>query len=157
MKISGKIATFAAVLIMAAAGSVATSGSATAATPKLHTAHYTASSPVAPPASLRGPHGEKPVEWGVAVFSVDPAAKAFSATGADESAGGGTWTYGTELVASTQIKGCYSNYMHRTKKHSASVSMASQTDKDIQAADIWANARVNTGYGYTCYTYWGVY
>ncbi|MEU7643125.1 lactococcin 972 family bacteriocin [Streptomyces huasconensis] len=150
MKTVKKLAV-ATIMTVAAAGTMATAGPSVAATPQPLV--YTAKSSVAPPAQLIGPNGEKPTKWGVAAI---PVAKSGSITPkATQSVGGGTWSYGTSAVISG--KKCYSNYIHPTKKHSASVAIASQTDKDIQAADIWANASAISGGAYTCHTYWGVY
>ncbi len=156
MKIPGKLMAFAAASAMVVAGVVATSGSAAAAPqPETYTATYDASSSVQPPAALIGPNGEKPTEWGVVSVRVDAKSGRAVAPMASKSVGGGTWNYGT--VAVWNGKKCYSNYIHPTKKHSASVAFAGATDKDIRSADIWANAWITGGAAYTCHTYWGVY
>lgn len=69
--------------------------------------------------------------------------------------GGGTWNYGTVLDGI--YKGCYSNYIHPTKQHSASVSIGNATDKVIKNADIWANAYATSGAAHTCNAYWNTY
>lgn len=153
MRTPGKLMSLAAASAMLIGGAVATSGTAVAAQqPEIYSATYTASSTVQPPASLLGPNGEKPTEWGVVAIPVN--AKSMSPT-ASKNVGGGTWNYGTTVEWNG--KGCYSNYIHRTKKHSATVAIAGGTDKDIQNADIWAKAWLVGGGAYTCYTYWGTY
>lgn len=116
---------------------------------QVHT--YTAASGVKPPAGLIGPNGEKPKEWGVATFPANAKGTRASLAGK----GGGTWRYGTTMDG--RYKGCYSNYVHPRKKHSASVAIASNTDKDVRRAGKWAKAYDKAGAGYKCYAYWGVY
>ncbi|MFE3764287.1 lactococcin 972 family bacteriocin [Streptomyces sp. NPDC059104] len=155
MKKPGKF-TLAAVSILTAAGALVTAGPATAATPTAPQFQvFTLASGATPPAALIGPHGEKPTEWGVASYKVDASAKSSIAPIANASVGGGTWNYGT--AAEWNGKKCYSNYIHPSKKHSASVAFAGGTDKDIQEADIWAGAWLIAGAAYTCNAYWGVY
>jgi lactococcin 972 family bacteriocin len=141
-----------AVSAAAAIGAFIAAGPAAAADPapvEVHT--YTADSGVTPPAELIGPNGEKPVEWGVATYPAD----AEILITPRESVGGGTWNYGT--AADGLDKGCYSNYIHPSKKHSASVAIASLTDKETQPAGTWAKAYAVSGWAYTCNAYWGVY
>ncbi|MFE1781355.1 lactococcin 972 family bacteriocin [Streptomyces sp. NPDC059506] len=153
-KITGKAAAVAAMSVMTVAGTVVSAGPAVAdPQSQVYTATY-ASRTVAPPPQLIGPNGEKPTEWGVASFPVNSSATSVTPM-VSESAGGGTWSHGT--VADGVWKGCYSNYTHPTKKHSASISIAAKTDKDTQSAGIWAKAYATAGWSYTCYTYWGVY
>ncbi|MGV9877828.1 lactococcin 972 family bacteriocin [Streptomyces sp. NPDC003006] len=150
MKQPGKF-TLVAVAMAAAAGALATAAPATAAAPAAPQVHtFSAAEGDTPPASLIGPNGQKPREWGVVSF------KKGAPIQAKVSKGGGTWNYGTSS-AGLDGKHCYSNYIHPTKKHSASVAMASGTDKDIREKDIWAKARVTAGAAYTCNAYWGVY
>lgn len=153
MKRIGKLLATAGVIGMAGMGTLSTAGSA-AASPQTQafTATYS-SSDVAPPAFLRGPNGEVPTEWGVSSFPMNSSSKEIVTPQA--SVGGGTWNYGT--AADGALKRCYSNYIHPTKKHSASVAMGGATDKDIQNADIWANAWLTGGWAYTCNAYWGTY
>ncbi|MFL4491405.1 lactococcin 972 family bacteriocin [Streptomyces sp. VTCC 41912] len=110
---------------------------------------HTASDGEAPPAALIGPNGEKPVKWGVATFDEG------SGPLARVSVGGGTWNYGTSKDG--LYKKCYSNYIHTTKKHSASVAIGSKTNKDVKGPDVWANASSTNGWGYKCNAYWGIY
>ncbi|ALO94523.1 lactococcin 972 family bacteriocin [Streptomyces olivaceoviridis] len=153
MKRSARILVSATVMGMAAVGAMSTAGSAAATPqPQMHVATYN-STEQAPPAALRGPNGEVPTEWGVASF---PAGVSSDLLTTQASVGGGTWNYGT-VADDGVFKGCYSNYIHPTKKHSASVAIASATDKDIQGADVWAKAYASAGVAYTCNTYWGVY
>ncbi|MFI1576165.1 lactococcin 972 family bacteriocin [Streptomyces anulatus] len=51
----------------------------------------------------------------------------------------------------------YSNYIHPTKKHSASVASAGGTKKDIRGKETRAKAKITAGAAYTCNTYWGIY
>ncbi|MFI0013675.1 lactococcin 972 family bacteriocin [Streptomyces sp. JUS-F4] len=154
MKTLGKLA-LGAVSMLTAAGSLLVAGPAVAAAPAAEVAPqvqvFTAAAGVAPPAQLIGPNGEKPTEWGVASFDMlrsgSPVAKA--------SVGGGTWLSGT--TAALTGKTCYSNYIHPTKKHSASIAFAGGTKKDIRRKDVWAKAKITAGAAYTCNTYWGVY
>ncbi|MGF2208030.1 lactococcin 972 family bacteriocin [Streptomyces albidoflavus] len=69
--------------------------------------------------------------------------------------GGGTWSYGTTLSGTS--KTCYSNYVHPSKKHSATAKMASYDKKVTAAAGLWANAKVGASPGSTCYAYWATY
>ncbi|MGW6980620.1 lactococcin 972 family bacteriocin [Streptomyces sp. NPDC054932] len=151
MKLSNKSFAIAAVSV-AAVGAFATATPAIAAAPQPLV--YTASSSATPPAELIGPNGEKPTQWGVAAVPVGSSRGAFAPT-ASKSVGGGTWNYGTRAAALGTT--CYSNYIHPTKKHSATAIKAGHTSKVIREADIWANASITAGAAYTCYTYWGVY
>ncbi|SCD99707.1 bacteriocin, lactococcin 972 family [Streptomyces sp. ScaeMP-e83] len=151
MKTSKRIV-FSAVGMAAAAGTLFAAGPSIASTPQ--PVVITATSDMAPPAALIGPNGEKPSEWGVAAVPAGASGSSITPL-ASKQVGGGTWNYGT-AAAVTGTK-CYSNYIHPTKKHSASVAKAGGTDKDIRNADIWAKASITAGAAYTCYTYWGVY
>ncbi|MCN9239469.1 lactococcin 972 family bacteriocin [Streptomyces sp. RY43-2] len=139
---------------MAATGALSTAGSAAASQSQVHVATYK-STEGAPPEFLLGPNGEVPTEWGVATFPTDVEFDSDSMITPKVSKGGGTWNYGTGMDGA--YKGCYSNYIHPTKKHSASVAIAANTDKDIRNADIWAKAYATAGVAYTCNAYWGVY
>lgn len=152
MMMPKKIAVAVAALA-AAAGTLATAGPSVAAAPEPFV--YTASSSEAPPAALIGPNGEKPTAWGVAAVPVN-SSKATVTPLASKSVGGGTWNYGTRN-AGLDGTTCYSNYIHPSKKHSATAIKAGHTDKDTRSADVWAKAAVTAGAAYTCYTYWGVY
>ncbi|GAB3947970.1 lactococcin 972 family bacteriocin [Corynebacterium tapiri] len=71
-----------------------------------------------------------------------------------EDAGGGTWTYGWELVNGT-TKRCFSNYNHPTNSHRASVSMGSMTDSKTARPTSWAKASVVAGVtSGTCNVFW---
>ncbi|MFI6209377.1 lactococcin 972 family bacteriocin [Streptomyces sp. NPDC051041] len=154
---SRKLMAFSVVSAMAAAGALlaATPAGATTLQPQIYTATYTAADSVTPPAQLIGPHGEKPKEWGVVAVPLGSSTNSLVTPKATKDVGGGTWSYGTTLDG--VYKGCYSNYIHPTKKHSASVAIADGTDKDTQNADVWAKAYRTAGVAHTCYTYWGVY
>ncbi|MFB1045528.1 lactococcin 972 family bacteriocin [Streptomyces chrestomyceticus] len=132
------------------AGALVASSPAVAATDPAAPRIHTAAEGEAPPAALIGPNGEKPIRWGVATFDAGsgPITKA--------SVGGGTWHYGT-AKADGGYKKCYSNYIHPSKKHSASVAIGSKTAKDVKGPDIWAKASQTSGWAYKCNTYWGVY
>ncbi|MFF4015447.1 lactococcin 972 family bacteriocin [Streptomyces sp. NPDC001843] len=140
--------------MMAAIGTFAAAGPATAVTPASAPVHYQTFSAAhgdKPPAALIGPHGEKPKEWGKVTFTEGTKGIITPKV----SKGGGTWNYGTALDGVYKV--CYSNYIHPTKKHSASVSIADATDKDIREKDIWAKASAEAGTAHTCNAYWGVY
>ncbi|MFE7767819.1 lactococcin 972 family bacteriocin [Streptomyces sp. NPDC057438] len=153
MKFFGKTGASVTVAAVAVTGFLAATMAPALATPQFQI--YTASSGVKTPAALIGPNGEKPTEWGVVAVPLDSSALSRTPM-ASESVGGGTWSYGTSTTTSGQ-KRCYSNYIHPTKKHSASIAIASQTDKDIREKDIWAKAAGVAGPAHTCYTYWGKY
>ncbi|WEH38033.1 lactococcin 972 family bacteriocin [Streptomyces sp. AM 2-1-1] len=147
MKKPGKFA-LAAVSLATAAGALAVAAPAHAtAAPQVHV--YSVANGDTPPDVLTLPNGDKPTEWGAVSFQEGsgPLTRA--------SVGGGTWNYGTSAAATG--KHCYSNYIHPSVKHSASVAMAQLTDKDIQNADVWAKAVVTAGVAYTCNAYWGKY
>ncbi|MCX5374937.1 lactococcin 972 family bacteriocin [Streptomyces sp. NBC_00091] len=146
MKKPGNL-TLGVVSVLVAAGAVVASGPAVSAAPQVQS--FSAAKGDIPPVELIGPNGEKPVEWGVATFVEGSGALT------KESVGGGTWHHGTR--ADGGYKQCYSNYIYPDKKHSASVAIGDLTDKDIQAADVWAKASRTTGWAYKCSTYWGVY
>ncbi|MER5783084.1 lactococcin 972 family bacteriocin [Streptomyces mobaraensis] len=140
---------------VAAAGCLATAGPANAAPqPQVYTATYTASSPVAPPAVLIGPHGEKPTKWGVARFSVNSAPQLIAPD--TKRVGGGTWTYGGGMASNGRHL-CYSNYVHPDKVHSATAVLGVDVDKRYNEPDLWAKASVVDSWDETCETYWGVY
>ncbi|MGP4004664.1 lactococcin 972 family bacteriocin [Streptomyces sp. 8N706] len=149
MKTSKRVAV-AAVGMAAAAGTLFAAGPSVASTPQ--PVVVTATSDMTPPAALIGPNGEKPTEWGMTAVPVSPSGVTPLTT---KEVGGGTWSYGNVPVA-TGSK-CYSNYIHPTKRHSATAIKANGTDKTYADKDLWAKASVTNGAAYTCYTYWGVY
>lgn len=152
---SAKLLASAAVVGMAATGALSTAGSAAASSqPQVHVATYK-STEEAPPEFLRGPNGEVPTEWGVATFPMDVEFDSDDMITTKVKKGGGDWNYGT--VADGVYKGCYSNYIHPTKKHSTSVAIANATDKDIRNANIWAKAYARAGGAHTCNAYWSTY
>lgn len=125
-------------------------GAAGPATPPAsQTRTYSASNGDIPPAELIGPNGEKPVERAIATFNSNSGSPVL------ESVGGGTWQHGT--VADDGYKGCYSNFIHPKKKHSAGIVIPHKTDKDTQDPDIWAKAYATSGWAYKRNTYCGVY
>jgi lactococcin 972 family bacteriocin len=149
MKKHGKF-TLAAVALVTAAGALAVAAPANASAnvaPQMQV--FSVANGDTPPDVLTLPNGDKPTEWGTVSFQEGSGPRTRA------SVGGGTWNYGTS--AATTGKHCYSNYIHPTVKHSASVAMASLTDKDIQNADVWAKAIVTAGAAYTCNAYWGKY
>ncbi|MGW6356609.1 lactococcin 972 family bacteriocin [Streptomyces sp. NPDC055092] len=149
MKISRKIGAAAAVAAVVATGFLSTAAPASAADAVVE---YTATaSDVAPAFLFEG--GQAPTEWGYARISVDSTDPLSVTT--TKSKGGGTWSYGTRRDGT--YKGCYSNYIHPSKKHSATIAISDVTDKDVRGADIWARAYGKAGGAYTCYAYWGVY
>ncbi|WP_405880675.1 lactococcin 972 family bacteriocin [Streptomyces sp. NBC_01136] len=72
------------------------------------------------------------------------------------SAGGGTWSYGT-VADSSGLKGCYSDYLHNSKYHSATAIIANGTDKEYANSGYWADAYAYAGWAYTCHVYWSTY
>lgn len=71
-----------------------------------------------------------------------------------ESKGGGTWTYGWELINGGS-KRCFSHYIHPTKSHRATAVMGSMTDSRTARAASWAKASVTTGVtAGTCNVFW---
>ncbi|WP_257573429.1 lactococcin 972 family bacteriocin [Streptomyces sp. JJ66] len=149
---SKKIAIAAATVITAAPGTLVAAEPATAAPEPLIS---TAPGSQAPPAVLTGPNGEQPTQWGVAVVPVASSRGAMTPL-ATKKVGGGTWNYGTR-AAGLDGSTCYSNYIHPSKKHTATVIKAGYTYKDYANPDVWAKAKITAGAAYTCYTYWGVY
>ncbi|MFD5867757.1 lactococcin 972 family bacteriocin [Corynebacterium sp. NPDC060344] len=72
----------------------------------------------------------------------------------NESVGGGDWSYGWRLVNVT-TKECFSNYMHRSKSHTATASMGGQHNSATARSGNWARALVRGGVGGgTCNVYW---
>lgn len=67
--------------------------------------------------------------------------------------GGGTWTYGTNIINGIQ-KECYSLYNHPSRTHSATAIIGSQ-NRRVQARPlVSANAYAYGTPFQTCYTYW---
>lgn len=71
-------------------------------------------------------------------------------TTAVENVGGGTWSYGREGTH------CWSNYVHNSKKHSATVVWGSRDNKSFADATKWARSSLDNGSG-TCRAYWNTY
>lgn len=163
MKSPGKLPVVAAVSAMAVAGFPAAVGSAVAVTPqsRIHSMFHPAAEATEvaetgdPPPELIGPNGEKPTQWGTTSFPVDSSRRSVTPR-STENVGGGTWSYGTTAADGVK-KGCYSNYLHPDKKHSASIAIADATDKDVRKADVWAKAYGSAGAAHRCHAYWGVY
>lgn len=61
---------------------------------------------------------------------------AFVADGAVEYPAGGEWKYGVGVT------GSYSNYLHNTRRHSATVKKGSKEDYEAKSAKEWAKARL---------------
>lgn len=95
--------------------------------------------------------GPEPAEWGVVAIEVNPSSKLVTPM-ASKDVGGGTWTYGTELVKDG--KRCYSQYFHGSKGHAARAKIANGSDYDHANAGVTAKASSTAGAAYTCYTYW---
>jgi hypothetical protein len=95
--------------------------------------------------------GPEPAEWGVVDIEIDPSSTQVTPKTTKDK-GGGTWTYGTEVVADG--KRCYSYYFHGSKGHSATVKIASVGDYDHAAAGTSAKASRTAGAVYTCHAYW---
>lgn len=71
-----------------------------------------------------------------------------------EAAGGGTWTYGWELI-NGGTKRCFSHYNHPTNSHRATATMGSMTDSRTARPTAWAKASVTAGItAGTCNVYW---
>ncbi|MFF5968002.1 lactococcin 972 family bacteriocin [Streptomyces collinus] len=111
---------------------------------------------LASPASGATPQPPKELgnvkEWGMVEIKVDPNSPVAPATTKD--VGGGTWTYGTELVADG--KRCYSYYFHGSKLHNATAKIGAGSIKVGEKAGKTAKASKVGGGAFTCYTYWGV-
>lgn len=128
MKLLGKSLTFAAASAALAAGVLNPATSASAATPQ-------------------------PTQWGMATIKVDPSSPSVAET--TKGVGGGTWTYGTEMVSGG--KRCYSYYFHGSKSHGATAVIAGGTTKAVEFAGRTAKASRTAGAAYTCQTYWSVF
>lgn len=76
--------------------------------------------------------------------------KSDSSTTVVENVGGGTWSYGREGTY------CWSNYVHNSKRHSATVIWGSRDTKVFANATLWARASLTGGSG-TCRAYWNTY
>ncbi|MFJ8606349.1 lactococcin 972 family bacteriocin [Streptomyces sp. NPDC093675] len=127
VKLLGKSLTFAAASAALAAGFVAPATPAGAATPQ--------------PTS------------GMVTIKVDPSSRTVvPATTVD--VGGGSWTYGTELV--TGGKRCYSYYFHGSKLHHATAIIADAQNSAYQPGGYTAKASATAGAAYTCHAYWSV-
>ncbi|MBZ8176411.1 lactococcin 972 family bacteriocin [Corynebacterium sp. 3HC-13] len=67
---------------------------------------------------------------------------------------GGDWTYGWHTIGGTG-KECFSNYMHSSKSHTASVTMGEDTNKSTSRAGGWAKASVRGGLlSGSCQVFW---
>ncbi|MBV7698375.1 lactococcin 972 family bacteriocin [Streptomyces sp. TRM70350] len=84
-------------------------------------------------------------------IKVDPSSRSVTpATTKD--VGGGTWTYGTELVSGG--KRCYSYYFHGSKLHKATARIANAERNAAEPGGRTARASATAGAAYTCYAYW---
>lgn len=72
------------------------------------------------------------------------------------SAGGGTWSYGTEVVSAGN-KRCYSNYVHPSVYHSSTAVIGSKSNKQFADPAVWSNASAVNALAQTCRTYWNTY
>lgn len=71
-----------------------------------------------------------------------------------EQVGGGTWTYGWELVNFSE-KRCFSKYIHRSKSHTATATMGGRSKSSVAKSGNWASAVVIGGVtSGTCNVYW---
>lgn len=113
-------------------------------------------SALASPASGATPQPPKELgnvkEWGMVEIKVDP--NSLMAPTTTKDVGGGSWTYGTEVV--TGGKRCYSYYFHGSKLHNATAKIANGSLKVGADAGKTAKASRTAGAAYTCYAYWGV-
>ncbi|MFF4653581.1 lactococcin 972 family bacteriocin [Streptomyces sp. NPDC001380] len=100
-----------------------------------------------------------PKAWGMVTLKINSSSKTATSNTVTPSTvvntGGGTWSYGT--VADGIYKGCYSDYIHNTKYHSATAVIANSTDKTYANAGYWADAYAVAGWAYTCNAYWSTY
>ncbi|MFJ8165950.1 lactococcin 972 family bacteriocin [Streptomyces sp. NPDC096136] len=72
---------------------------------------------------------------------------------------GGTWCYGwsaREVSPGVFNKYCYSNYLHGSKGHSSTVTIAGDTRRASAPAGSTSNANLTAGMAYTCSTYYSV-
>ncbi|WP_224389119.1 lactococcin 972 family bacteriocin [Pseudonocardia sp. ICBG1293] len=76
--------------------------------------------------------------------------------GSVRNVGGGTWSYGTEVVSAGN-KRCYSNYVHPNTYHSSTAVIGSRTNKQFADPAVWSNASAVNSLGQTCRTYWNIY
>ncbi|MDX3308877.1 lactococcin 972 family bacteriocin [Streptomyces sp. ME08-AFT2] len=90
-------------------------------------------------------------EWGMVAITVDSSSRVAAQT--IEDVGGGSWTYGTELV--TGGKRCYSYYFHGTEQHKSTAKIASGETMATALAGKTSKASRTAGAAYTCYAYWG--
>ncbi|WP_052852225.1 lactococcin 972 family bacteriocin [Streptomyces avicenniae] len=100
-------------------------------------------------------------EWGVVELSVDTSEGDVSpmAEACISPSSGGEWCYGwhtTTVNGFEPRKRCYSNYYHRSKRHSSTAVMAGVTDKEWADAGDISNTAVIAGFAYTCSTYYGI-
>ncbi|WP_406008388.1 lactococcin 972 family bacteriocin [Streptomyces sp. NBC_00637] len=111
---------------------------------------------LASPASGATPQPPKELgnvkEWGMVEIKVEPTSLVSPATSKD--VGGGTWTYGTEVV--TGGKRCYSYYFHGSKLHNATAKIGNGSHKVGEVAGKTAKASRTAGAAYTCYAYRGI-
>ncbi|MET9040890.1 lactococcin 972 family bacteriocin [Streptomyces mirabilis] len=90
--------------------------------------------------------------WGMVTIKVDASSTVSPKTTKD--VGGGSWTYGTELV--TGGKRCYSNYFHGSKAHKSTAQMGNSSFTDTAVAGVTSKASKTAGAALTCNVYWGL-
>lgn len=74
-----------------------------------------------------------------------------------EKVGGGTWTYGRTAAAWPKDK-CFSNYVHNSVYHSATVIFNDGTSKRFADPSLYAKASVTKHFTTSgCKAYWGKY
>lgn len=105
----------------------------------------------APPAELGNPS-----EWGVVTIKMDDSIMRPMSEACVNPASGGKWCYGWYSTTSGGVlqKYCYSNYVHYSKDHAATVKMAGSKDYDSAGAGDVAQAHLTAGYAYTCNAYY---
>ncbi|WP_158073111.1 lactococcin 972 family bacteriocin [Streptomyces kebangsaanensis] len=91
-------------------------------------------------------------EWGMVEITADASSPVTTQTTKD--VGGGSWTYGTEIVAGG--KRCYSYYFHGTYLHRATAEIAGGSHTAGANPGVTAKASKTAGAAWTCYAYWGV-
>lgn len=75
---------------------------------------------------------------------------------AAEQAGGGDWTYGPKTAGLTTDR-CCSNYMHRSKTHSATARMGDKSDFGYASAGEESYASVVDKRWYNCVVNWNTH
>ncbi|MFJ8863785.1 lactococcin 972 family bacteriocin [Streptomyces sp. NPDC102451] len=104
-----------------------------------------------PPAELGDPS-----EWGVVAIEMNdsPGTVKPMVEACTNPPSGGKWCYGWYSVS--KGKHCYSNYLHETKSHRATVKINNVTKASGASPGNVAQAWLEAGAAYTCYTYYSI-